>query len=98
MRVLIDKKYALPYKVVDGVVFHFIRFRNTGDELPVLWHQAFLAFAQRYKNDITDEQRDALLEVLKVRWHAKIGLEIRRELREGVERGESQNGPEMDTD
>ncbi|KAK7208144.1 Bystin-domain-containing protein [Myxozyma melibiosi] len=101
MRVLIDKKYALPYKVIDGVVFHFIRFRNSSEGvgaegLPVLWHQAFLAFAQRYKNDITEDQRDALLEVLKVRWHPKIGPEIRRELKEGVERGEGHGGPEIE--
>lgn len=25
IRVLLDKKYALPYKVVDALVFHFIR-------------------------------------------------------------------------
>ncbi|KAK9236894.1 Bystin-domain-containing protein [Lipomyces kononenkoae] len=93
MRVLIDKKYALPYKVVDGVVFHFLRFRSstpdTGEKnqsLPVLWHQAFLTFAQRYKNDITEEQREALLEVVKLRVHPKISPEIRRELREGVAR------------
>lgn len=27
IKVLLDKKYALPYKVVDSVVFHFLRFR-----------------------------------------------------------------------
>ncbi|KAK9323410.1 Bystin-domain-containing protein [Lipomyces orientalis] len=93
MRVLIDKKYALPYKVIDGVVFHFLRFRSstieTGEKsqsLPVLWHQAFLAFARRYKNDITDEQREALLDVVRLRMHPKISPEIRRELREGVVR------------
>ena len=26
MRVLLDKKYALPYRVVDAVVHHFIRY------------------------------------------------------------------------
>lgn len=25
LRILFDKKYALPYRVVDGVVFHFLR-------------------------------------------------------------------------
>ena len=55
IRVLLDKKYALPYKVVDGLVFHFIRLsnqykpRNSGDsrDLPVLWHQSLLVFCQR---------------------------------------------------
>ncbi|KAL8956136.1 MAG: hypothetical protein Q9183_006401, partial [Haloplaca sp. 2 TL-2023] len=27
IRTLLEKKYALPYKVIDGLVFHFLRFR-----------------------------------------------------------------------
>ncbi len=46
IRVFLDKKYALPYRVVDAVVFHFLGFRNETRELPVLWHQAFLTFIQ----------------------------------------------------
>ncbi|KAK9468354.1 Bystin-domain-containing protein [Lipomyces arxii] len=88
MKILIDKKYALPYKVIDGIVFHFLRFRAEKEKkLPVLWHQALLAFAQRYKNDITDEQREALLEVINLCGHEKISPEIKRELKEGVSRG-----------
>jgi essential nuclear protein 1 len=26
LRVLLDKKYALPYRVVDAMVFHFLRY------------------------------------------------------------------------
>lgn len=94
IKVLLDKKYALPYKVVDSVVFHFMRFRapktanKAEKQLPVMWHQAFLVFAQRYKNDITDDQRDALLEVLKIQIHPAITPEIRRELMSGVPRTE----------
>eukprot|EP00160_Parvularia_atlantis_P021039 Unigene8951_Nuclearia_a/m.27403 Unigene8951_Nuclearia_a/g.27403 ORF Unigene8951_Nuclearia_a/g.27403 Unigene8951_Nuclearia_a/m.27403 type:complete len:401 (-) Unigene8951_Nuclearia_a:18-1220(-) len=43
LRVLLDKKYALPYQVVDALVFHFIRFENDPRQMPVLWHQARLA-------------------------------------------------------
>merc|ERR1712223_1052398 len=46
LRIFFDKKYALPYRVVDAVVFHFLQFRNETRELPVLWHQAFLTFVQ----------------------------------------------------
>ncbi|KAG8891321.1 snoRNA-binding rRNA-processing protein, partial [Tulasnella sp. 403] len=94
IRVLLDKKYALPYKVVDGMVFHFIRIANTfkgsrtlGYELPVLWHQSLLVFVQRYGNDLTPEQKDALLDVVKARPHASIGPEIRRHIVNSVERG-----------
>ena len=55
IRVMVDKKFELPYKVVDALVFHFIRLSNSykaktrGDsaKLPVLWHQSLLVFAQR---------------------------------------------------
>ncbi len=98
IRTLLEKKYALPYKVIDGLVFHFLRFRVTppangrdvgfgATSLPVLWHQCLLAFAQRYRNDITEDQREALLDLLLVRGHKAIGPEVRRELLEGRGRG-----------
>ena len=101
IRVLLDKKYALPYKVIDGLVFHFLRFRTTPSDqmpdanalgtkdtkLPVLWHQCLLAFAQHYRNDITEDQREALLDLLLIRGHKDIGPEVRRELLQGRGRG-----------
>lgn len=105
IRVFLEKKYALPYKVIDAVVFHFLRFRaNTGEDammtddgpsasaakafkLPVLWHQCLLVFAQRYRNDITEDQREALLDLLLVRGHKDISPEVRRELLAGRGRG-----------
>ena len=110
IRTLLEKKYALPYRVIDALVFHFLRFRaiqqgnddvsmggtsagfpgkkGKGDhKLPVLWHQCLLAFAQRYKNEITEDQREALLDLLLVRGHKQIGPEVRRELLEGRGRG-----------
>ncbi|NXX96764.1 BYST protein, partial [Centropus bengalensis] len=80
LRLLIDKKYALPFRVVDALVFHFLAFRTDQRVLPVLWHQCLLAFAQRYKEDLSSEQKEALLELLKFHSHPQISLEIRREL------------------
>ena len=113
IRVLLDKKYALPYKVVDGVVFHFIRLantykgtRSTSSDLPVLWHQSLLVFVQRYLHislpvlvvalisfdrygsDLTPEQKDALLDVVKARPHPQMTAEIRRHIVDSVMRGE----------
>lgn len=95
---LLDKKYALPYKVVDALVFHFIRLSNTHKDkdkgrlgeaqLPVLWHQSLLVFVQRYAADLTPDQKDALLDVVRVHTHYQIGPEIRRELVSSVVRGE----------
>lgn len=87
IKVLIDKKYALPYKVIDALVFHFMRFKAVPDTLPLLWHQSFLSFAQRYKNDITEDQRDVLLDVLLLKGHPLVAPEVRRELLEGSGRG-----------
>ncbi|KYQ55024.1 Bystin [Trachymyrmex zeteki] len=80
LRIFLDKKYALPYRVVDGVVFHFLRFERDTRELPVLWHQALLTFVQRYKSDISSEQKEALLGLLRKQLHHSITPEIRREL------------------
>ncbi|KAF2269749.1 Bystin-domain-containing protein [Lojkania enalia] len=106
IKVMLEKKYALPYKVVDALVFHFLRFRAVGvssadtmetesvagdlgrtGKLPVIWHQCLLAFAQRYRNDITEDQREALLDLLLTRGHKSISTEVRRELLEGRGRG-----------
>ncbi|EDW05592.1 bystin [Drosophila mojavensis] len=80
IRYFLDKRYALPYRVIDAAVFHFLRFEQDKRELPVLWHQSLLTFAQRYKNDISSEQKEALLQLLKKKSHPKITPDIRREL------------------
>jgi len=106
IRVLVDKKYQLPYKVVDALVFHFIHLSNTykarsrGDteKLPVLWHQSLLAFCQRYSPDLTPDQKDALLDVIRVNPHPQIGPEVRRELVNSVARGEPRPDVVQDVD
>jgi essential nuclear protein 1 len=102
IKAFLEKKYALPYKTVDDLVEHFLRFRpqttdNSGgmevyqtdnySKLPVIWHQCFLVFAQRYRDNISEEQRESLLDLLMVRGHSAIGPEIRRELLAGRGRG-----------
>lgn len=80
LRLLIDKKYTLPYRVIDAVVHHFLRFEREQRELPVLWHQCLLSFCQRYKGDISSEQKEALLALLRAQPHHTITPEIRWEL------------------
>ena len=46
----------------------------------MLWHQSFLTFSQRYKEDISSEQKESLLELLRVHSHDSITQEVRREL------------------
>ncbi|CAO3688378.1 hypothetical protein G6F70_005394 [Rhizopus microsporus] len=80
IRILLDKKYALPYKVVDALVMHFARFANDPRDMPVLWHQSMLVFVQRYKQDLVAEQKDILLEVIRKKHHPGISPEVRREI------------------
>lgn len=121
IRVLIDKKFELPYKVVDALVFHFIRLSNTykaksrgdSEKLPVLWHQSLLVFCQRcvslgthlvlhslshsrYASDLTPDQKDALLDVIRATPHPQISPEIRRELVNSVVRGAPRTQPDGD--
>lgn len=80
IRILLDKKYALPFKVVDALVMHYARFMNDPREMPVLWHQSLLVFVQRYKQDLVAEQKDIILEVVKKKYHDGITPEVRREI------------------
>lgn len=80
LRTLLDKKYALPYRVIDVVVFHFLGFANDPRELPVLWHQSLLTFVQRYKEDISVEQKEALIRLIRSKFHHEITAEVRREI------------------
>ncbi|KAK3390938.1 Bystin-domain-containing protein [Podospora didyma] len=108
IKVLLEKRYALPWQCVDSLVFHFIRYAAstrevdmTGNKsLPVIFHQCMLVFAQRYRNDITEDQREALLDLLLSHGHDKIAPEIRRELLAGRGRGVplEQAGPTFDGD
>ncbi|XP_068171106.1 bystin [Antennarius striatus] len=86
LRLLLDKKYALPFRVLDALVAHFLSFRNEKRVLPVLWHQSFLTLAQRYKADLASEQKASLLELLKIQTHPQISAEIRRELQNSESR------------
>jgi len=80
LRIFLDKKYALPYRVIDAVVYHFLKFERDPRELPVLWHQALLVFVQRYKEYMSSEQSEAVQALLRKHTHHQITPEIRREL------------------
>ena len=81
IRVLLDKKYALPYRVVDALVENFLRFANEDRTLPVVWHQSFLCFVQRYKHELSKEQKKRLSKLASAHQnHYLISPEIVREL------------------
>jgi len=98
IRILLDKKYALPYRVIDAIVYHFLKFEYDRREMTVLWHQALLVFVQRYKENISSEQKESLLKLLKVHIHPGVTPEIRRELQSSKCRDEVCVEPDkMDT-
>jgi essential nuclear protein 1 len=80
IRALLDKKYAFPTSVIDGVVNYFQKFVELQDPLPVLWYQSLLVFCQRYKNNLNQEQQTIILNLSTVKFHDDISPEIIREL------------------
>lgn len=56
------------------------------------------SYPRRYKSDLTPEQKEALLDVLKTKSHPQITPEIRRELVHSVARGEQLEEPAMEAE
>lgn len=48
--------------------------------MPVIWHQAFLIFVQRYKKSINYQQKIKLKRVLKMQYHYQITPQVQKEL------------------
>ncbi|KAJ0673106.1 putative bystin [Helianthus annuus] len=72
IKLLVEKKYALPYRVIDAMVAHFMRFCEDSREMPVIWHQSLLAFMQRYKHELTKEQKDDVSYLVKKQRHKMV--------------------------
>lgn len=94
LRVLLDKKYALPYRVVDALVDHFLRFKTEERQLPVVWQQTLLCFVQRYKTEVRAEDKEALRDLVKRQHHYALTPEILRELDSSRSRGEAPGAAE----
>jgi len=78
----------MPHRVLDALVEHFCRFATERRSLPVIWHQSLLTFAQRYKGDLTAEDKERLKALMRAQEHPLITPEIRRELFSAPNRGE----------
>ena len=50
----------------------------------MLWHQSLLTFVQRYKDQLTTEDREKLKVVFRKQTHPSITNEVRRELFSGA--------------
>jgi len=88
LRVLLNKKYALPHVALDAVVAHFERFLRIDGPVPVVWHAALLMLAQRYKADLTAAQKETLRRLILKHPHPTMSHEVRRELASAGNRGD----------
>ncbi|KAF6004220.1 hypothetical protein F1559_003943 [Cyanidiococcus yangmingshanensis] len=80
IRVLLDKKYALPHRVVDALLEHFLKAREDKREYPVLWHQSLLAFVQYFKSELSTDQLRSLHLLIREKRHHAITPAIYREI------------------
>ena len=95
IKVLLEKKYALPFKVIDTLVDSFVAFEREQRELPVIWHQSFLTFIQRYKHAITAQDKVRLRKLAVKKGHYLVGPEILREIDHSHSRGEKPKGSQV---
>lgn len=93
IKLLVEKKYALPYRVLDAVVAHFMRFLDETRVMPVIWHQSLLAFVQRYKHELHKEDKTYFRILLEKQKHKLVTPEILRELDNSRNRGEKEDDP-----
>ncbi|KAG5532352.1 hypothetical protein RHGRI_026844 [Rhododendron griersonianum] len=91
IKLLIEKKYALPYRVLDAMVAHFMKFVEDERIMPVIWHQSLLAFVQRYKNELTKEDKANLNLLVGNQRHKLVTPEILRELNSSRNRGDKED-------
>lgn len=87
LKLLLDKKYALPYRVLDSVLAHFARFIEDKRDPPVIWHRSLLTFDQRYKNELSEEDKGKLKDLMRRQKHYLVTPEIHRELLNSRNRG-----------
>ena len=78
IKILLNKKFSLPLRVIDAVSEHFLRFTMDDRKMPVLWHQALLTFISLYGKQA--RTRHDFRELLRAHQHASITPEIRAAL------------------
>ena len=86
VKLLIDKKFALPLNVISTICNWFLEFQNKETQvMPVLWFQTLLSFAKSYKTHLKDEQKNQLKKIVKKKFkHAQLSSEIIRILSQQV--------------
>eukprot|EP00913_Durusdinium_trenchii_P027761 g26032.t1 len=93
----LNKKYALPLKVIECLVAHFCAFASEGHVLPLVWHRALLIFVQtlghqqgacifgRYKFDLSADQKRRIKDARRPKGHLVLRLPERVATRDSKE-------------
>uniref|UniRef100_A0A7E4ZU67 Bystin n=1 Tax=Panagrellus redivivus TaxID=6233 RepID=A0A7E4ZU67_PANRE len=99
MQILLRKKYALPYQVVDKLVEFFAETGASNEELPLLWHRALLLFVESYANDLSGPQVTLLQLISKEKQnHYGITPQIMSRLREAEAKIEQEGDSRMEVE
>lgn len=93
IKLLIEKKYALPYRVLDAMVVHFMNFFDESRVMPVIWHLSLLVFVQRYKTELRKEDKANIRALVERQRHRLITPDILREIDKSRSRGEKEDDP-----
>ncbi|XP_042904441.1 bystin [Parasteatoda tepidariorum] len=80
LKILVEKKYALPFKVIGAVVQYFMKFEKDERTFPKQWHECLLSFVKIYKNDLSSDQQTDLLRLIGIHSHDWFTAEIHKEL------------------
>ncbi len=80
IKILLNKNYALPKRVIESLFEHFCGALSDSRQRPIVWHQTLLSFCQRYKNELSVDQKEQLKQLIKTQNHYLISPEIKREL------------------
>lgn len=73
----------------------FCRYIEDKRKYPTLWHQCLLTFVQIYKDNLSVEQKNMILELIKVQRHILLSIKISRELHNFYSENSS-NGSDSD--
>jgi essential nuclear protein 1 len=60
----IAKGQALAVEAIDAILGYFMAFLQFDEKQPLLWHHALVDFVKRYGRDLTQEQRDAVTQLV----------------------------------
>jgi len=77
---VLEQEYTLPYMAADTLAEHFNGLqRPSKARCRLIWHQSLLAFVQRYKADLTAEQKERIKALLHIHAHHTMTPEVRRD-------------------